>query len=247
MIFLTKPTFSQDSIRKPDKKGKVKLLIKVDKDGKSRTLDTTFSIDGPIDEASLEDLMKDYNDNMRDFADQMKEMEINIRETGVPDSASMDSLYKMVKKFRITARDGKGPGCCHGKDHSFRFDYDFDIPDIPEPPAPPAPPHIWGFGRGFDDEDLDEDQGGGVSTLSNLLGDIPMDCVKSYSVKDTKDGKKIVIEIKNGPVVEHRSKVIIIRDDGKNPGKEKRGDHQTRKKIIIRTGDGNSGDEKSRM
>jgi len=53
-------------------------------------------------------------------------------------------------------------------------------------------------------------QGNGGS-LNDLLGDIPMDRVKSYSIKDTKNGKKIVIELNNAPFIENHRNVIIIR------------------------------------
>jgi hypothetical protein len=52
-------------------------------------------------------------------------------------------------------------------------------------------------------------------SLNDLLGDIPMDRVKHYSIKDTKNGKKIVIELENGPIVEKHNQVIIIREPGR--------------------------------
>jgi hypothetical protein len=72
--------------------------------------------------------------------------------------------------------------------------------------------------------------------LNDLLGDIPMDRVKSYSIRDTKDGKKIVIELKNEPFIEHHRNVIIMhspRPEGRH-GQGPR--QQMKKRIIIREG-----------
>jgi hypothetical protein len=237
MIFLIKPAFSQDTVRKKDDYGKVKLMIKVDKDGKSKTIDTTFTITGPMDEKYLEDILKDYKDNMKDFADQMHDMEININAMGIPDSAMIDSLGKMGKKFEIIARSGHGREGYRGKEHSFRFDYDFDMPDLPDLPEPPPPPQVWGLGHEFGHGFFEDDQRNEAGSLSDILGDIPMDQVKSYSIKNTKDGKKIVIEVKNTPVFEHHDKVIIIHDNGKKPDNGHMGNRHREKKIIIRTGD----------
>jgi hypothetical protein len=236
LIFLVKPGFSQDTIKKKEDSGRVKLLIKVDKDGKSRTIDTTFTLTGPMDEKYLEDFLKDYKDSMKDFADQMHDMEINIKAMGIPDSAMMDSLGRIEKKFEIIARAGHGRDGCRGTDPSFRFDYDFALPDLPEPPAPPSPPRAWGFGHGFDDGFFEDDHRNGAGTLSDMLGVIPMDQVKSYSIKNTKDGKKIVIEISNDPLMGRHDKIVIIHDRDHNTSSDQ---HHARKRVIIRS-DGES-------
>jgi hypothetical protein len=71
-------------------------------------------------------------------------------------------------------------------------------------------------------------------SLNDILGNIPLDRVKSYSIKDTKDGKRIVIELNNEPFIEHHRDVIIIRSprpEGR-PGQDPR--HQMRKRVIIK-------------
>src|ERR1035437_5383 len=90
---------------------------------------------------------------------------------------------------------------------------DMDLPDFPTPPEPPQP-LIEEFNDDNAPEILNEENnrmfGGRGESLNDILGDIPMDRVKSYSIKDTKDGKKIVIELKNGPMIEHHRDVVII-------------------------------------
>jgi hypothetical protein len=55
-------------------------------------------------------------------------------------------------------------------------------------------------------------------SLNDVLGDIPMSRVKSYSIKDTKNGKRIVIDLENGPLVEQENKIIVIREPGRHYG-----------------------------
>lgn len=55
------------------------------------------------------------------------------------------------------------------------------------------------------------EQGG----LNELLGDIPLERVTSYSVKERKNGKRIVIDIENGPSVDKRKEMIIIQKGAK--------------------------------
>ncbi len=44
--------------------------------------------------------------------------------------------------------------------------------------------------------------GFGEATLSDLIGYIPMSRVKGYTVKDTKNGKRIVIDVEDAPLME---------------------------------------------
>ncbi len=48
-------------------------------------------------------------------------------------------------------------------------------------------------------------------TLSDLLGDIPMERVKSYSIKDRKNGKRIIIDIDDAPLIENHERMIVIQ------------------------------------
>ncbi len=77
------------------------------------------------------------------------------------------------------------------------FDVDMDLP---------SPPKIRHF-RHFRNEDRGE-------TLGDLLGDIPMDKVTRYSVKERKGGKRIVIEVENGQSGKGRNVVIVHSPGG---------------------------------
>lgn len=45
-------------------------------------------------------------------------------------------------------------------------------------------------------------------TLSDLIGEIPLDQVKQYSIKERKGGKRIIIDIDDAPVVTQRDRII---------------------------------------
>ena len=47
-------------------------------------------------------------------------------------------------------------------------------------------------------------------SLSDVLGDIPMSSVKSYKIRDTKYGKKMVIEVNDDFPMHHSEDVIVI-------------------------------------
>jgi|GEM_PF-3632394 len=59
--------------------------------------------------------------------------------------------------------------------------------------------------------------GGDRQTLNDVLGDIPMDRVVSYSIKDRKGGKRIIIDLNDAPLFEKNERVIIIRDQARMP------------------------------
>ncbi len=73
----------------------------------------------------------------------------------------------------------------------------------------------------------------GGQTLSDVLGDIPMERVKSYSVKEKKGWKRIIIDVNEASFPDHNNGVIVIRKKDfsgtKNHGKK------AERKIIIRS------------
>jgi hypothetical protein len=217
LIFILNPLFSQDSPHNPPQKKQMKLIVKTDKNGESRELDTTINLNGQMDKARLKKVMKEFDINLEDLADNMQDMVISIDDMDLPDSTKVDSLCKMVKKIRINLRDGKEPmgKRDHGRTHAYTFDYNFDDPCLPDVPPPPPPPSDGNLGifeghSGFEPWNNNFDEKG--NTLSDILGDIPMDRVKSYSIKETRNGKRIVIELNNDPMIERHDKVIIIRE-----------------------------------
>jgi hypothetical protein len=66
-----------------------------------------------------------------------------------------------------------------------------------------------------------------------------MSRVKSYSIKDRKNGKRIIIDVEDAPLVTEHDNVIILR----NPHKSKKVNwnespgHDVEEKIIIKSAD----------
>jgi hypothetical protein len=228
-IFVTRPAYSQDTTKvKGEKKVTIVAKIIEDKDGKKQVFDTTITLNREFKPGEHQRMMKDLEIRFKDMDDQMKELEIELSDMNLPDSGMMDSIHRFAQKC---IRDCKNMGFGHCNKymfpHGFNYDFDFDMPDLPD-----FPPRMI---REFNDQ---EEQ-----TLNDVLGDIPMDNVISYSVKETKEGKKITIEVKDVPVVRHHREVIILREPGNARGRIHDGNPQMKKRIIIRSGDDGEGEE----
>lgn len=160
----------------------------------------------------------------------------------LPDSAFSDSVHREIEKVMKLGRDGKcGVYRFNGEPHGYNFD--FEIPDMPDCPMDFEDLRAFGF----DGEIPEEFHGGnwdmpvpppmlrhprGGQTLGDLLGDIPMERVKNYTVKETKNGKRITIDIDNAPFFEKKKeRVVIIRGDGRAKGDGPR--QQKRVKVIV--------------
>ena len=116
------------------------------------------------------------------------------------------------------------------------YDYEFDVPCMPDIDFPCFK---W-------DEDFEEDFSPGhdmkvlrynnkSQSLSDIIGDIPMDRVKSYSIKERKNGKRIIIDIEDAPLFEKQDRVIIMREPGRQSHKRTIADPQM--KVIIKSDD----------
>lgn len=229
-IFITRPGFSQDTTKmKGDKKVRIVAKIITDKDGKTNEFDTTINLDRNLKPGEEKELMKGFEMRFKDLGDEMKDLEVEMNAMNLPDSGMMDSIQQLTERAMKHQGDlRKFHFRRNFSPRAFNYNYNFDMPDLAEPPQP--------FIREFNEENsggMSEGKGG---SLNDLLGDIPMDKVKSYSIKDTKDGKRIVIELNNEPLIEHHREVIILRSprpDGRH-GQGPR--HQMKKRIIIREG-----------
>ncbi|MGA2823266.1 MAG: hypothetical protein ABSE72_07040 [Bacteroidales bacterium] len=227
-IFITRPGFSQDTTKmKGDKKVKIIAKIVEDKNGKRQEFDTTINLDRRLKPGEMKDMMKDFEMRFKDLGDQMKDLQVEMNEMMIPDSGMMDSVQRLTEKaFRLRGGLGNMHFRHNFSPRAFNYDYHFDFPEVPEPPQP----MIEEFNEEITPR-MFKDKG---ESLNDLLGDIPMDRVKSYSIKDTKDGKRIIIELNKEPFLEHHRKVIIIRSprpEGR-PGQGTR--HQIRKRVIIK-------------
>jgi hypothetical protein len=160
----------------------------------------------------------------------------------LPDSAMTDSVRREIDRVMELGHGGKcGVYRFHDMPHGYSFD--FDMPDMPDCPNLEEMREF-----GIDAEMPEEFMSGnwnmpgpppmmmrqprGGQTLNDLLGDIPMERVKNYTIKDTKNGKRIIIDIDNAPFFEKkRDRVVIIRGDGRGKGDGQR--QKKRVKVIV--------------
>jgi hypothetical protein len=211
-FFFPAPAFSQEAAKK-EKNKTIMLKVVSDDNGTTSVIDTTFEM---------------------------------------PDSAMVDSIRQEVDKVIEMTRGGR-----HGKIkiHTMPdgYDYNFDIPCIPDCPMdlqglqdlgidfnwdgmPPCPE----FGDDACCEGMPRLErrimraGGEGRSLNDILGDIPMERVKSYTIKDRKNGKRITIDIDDAPMFDRQEKVIIIREPGKA---HRQGSPQQRKVKVYMTPD----------
>ena len=172
--------------------------------------------------------MKQYEAEMDRMDDELKNIEVYVDIPDLSDSLISDSL---IKHFKIIEKD---KGC-----HRFRwdtkphgFDYGFEYPCLPE-----IDDHYFGDNKEIEEYYMPRlymrncQFDNRNQTLSDLLGDIPMERVKSYKIKDRKNGKQIIIELEDGPIIEKRDRFIIIREPGRSSGKKNEYDRQM--KVII--------------
>ncbi|MEI7896055.1 MAG: hypothetical protein WCJ26_03390, partial [bacterium] len=75
--------------------------------------------------------------------------------------------------------------------------------------------------------------GGSGQTLNDLLGEIPMERVTSYSIKDHKNGKRIVIDLSDAPMFENQPRVVVIQAPGMRQHGRNHGERQV--KVIVNT------------
>jgi len=216
-----------------DKDGKYKIHIIKDKNGKKTVFDTVVSSNSGFEGKDLEDVMENVNVRMKDVGKNMKDVEFYIN--SLDDSLNSDSSghHKYILKF-----DDRS--CCpeaHFRDFPHSFNYNFEMPDVPELP------------EGFEHEFFDQGSRGPriITTtnrgesLSDVLGDIPMSRVKSYKIIDKKGGKRIVIDLEDGPGLSGGENVIYI-NGRQHMARPPRG-HQKDMKVIIRSGDDEGGSE----
>jgi hypothetical protein len=221
------PVVAQSSAKTGSKKGVVVLKIKKEDNGKSTVIDTTFTITTPAGQKALEEYMEQYEKELGKVSEELENIEVLVDMPGSPDSLVNDSI---IKRLRVTGKDMRCPRF-RWLDKPEGFDYEFDVPcphvfppsDIPD--------------EGFEEEywpghDIRLFQyGNDRHTLSGVIGDIPMDRVKSYSIKDTKHGKRIIIDIEDAPVLNKKDRIIIIREPGGPAGRRGHSDRQM--KVII--------------
>lgn len=149
----------------------------------------------------------------------------------VNDSTMIDSIKQEIDKV---IELGKGNKHCRFKVQKMPegFNYKFEMPCPPE--CPRDIEELEGMdwesiqhgqdmeeymcdriARGIDLRDVRSGKHG--QTLNDLLGEIPMDRVVSYSIKDRKNGKRIIIDLNDAPMFENQERIVVIG----NPGKKK--------------------------
>ena len=185
-IFITRPGHAQDTGKKESHK-KIILKIVRDDNGKTTIIDTIMEI---------------------------------------PDSTMIDSIKKEIDKVIVLGKGGK-----HARIKMRQmpegYDYQFEIPSIPDCPMHLEDIEELELDRMEIARDMDnfhwEQRAPRMErrmlrmdnhrqTLTDVLGDIPMDRVESYSIKDRKNGKRIIIDLNDAPMFDREKDVIIIRE-----------------------------------
>lgn len=192
-----------------DPKSTIKLKIVNDKNGAVTVLDTAFTVDKVLGQEDMDQILRDMKVNMEMELDALaknrEEMHVNL-ELEIRDSLLSDSLGREIERVVVLSPERKiyrtkGP-------REFRFNFPC-IPDFHGSPDGPAD-FEWNQGFPFDGEQIRkyiEQQ----KTFSDIVGDIPLERIKSYSIKDRKGGKRIIIDVEDCPVIRGQER-IIYRD-----------------------------------
>ena len=215
-----------------DKSGKYNVHILKEENGKKTEIDTVISSKGCLDSEELEALMEKVQCNMKDVQDKMKEVELYIG--SMNDSLMMDSSGHHKYMFRLHGSPGSPR--IHIREFPHAFNYEYEMPEMPEPEFSPEE-----FNHEFFNQWQRSPQVLSVpkqgESLSDILGDIPMSRVKSYKVIDKKGGKRIVIDLENGPYFDHGDQVIYINGAGHKAKPQSGGRHHQDMRVIIKSGD----------
>jgi len=238
LTFFSSPAKAQE--KKKEYPHKAKIIVKIDKGDNNKTMiiDTTFNLANPEDQKRFEEYIKKMEGNVDEISEKMKNMEITVNIPDLPDSLLSDTLEKQII---CIGKGGKIPRVCM-RNCMKGFDFKFDMPCDPDEMAYPGCCEKYNYYGDF--PDLDEnmiDFGDKEETLADIIGDISMDRVKSYSIKDKKNGKRIIIDIEDAPLLDKRKhgRMIIMSDPGsdrqihyyRNP------QHNVERKVIIKTDD----------
>lgn len=191
LIFVVRPARAQsDTTSLSQSRISMKIIQKTN--GDSTVLDTTMTFDGSFSDKEI------------------REMTIKMKEQA-------KSLREQMEKLRAQMGDLRG----------FNFEFDMpEFPDFPEMITIPEIPDLAEIDIDSDSETVPEKPGqplriihrhsSGQGDLNDVLGEIPMERVKSLSIKERKNGRKIVIEVDDTPSRRINKKVIIIRPDEKH-------------------------------
>jgi hypothetical protein len=203
-IFVTRPASAQEKA-KADGKKTVKIKITKEDNGKTTVIDTVFYADSPLDAKEMQAVMQKAENEMKEAHKQMKQMRFEIALSS-DDSASAGSEGKRIMKVYSFGGDEDSPEGDGGE-----FNYSFNVPCHPE---------CMEMQECMEQMRWEEAAGNHTRiirgqpmepTLSDLLGVIPMSRVKSYTIKDRKDGKRITIDIDDAPLMERQDRVIYIQ------------------------------------
>ena len=201
-VFILRPAIAQEK-KESDSKSTVKLKVITEKNGETNVFDTTLiSEDNIITQKEVEVLMKNMQDEMEEFSDQMREYQF-IFDPGSPDTLLPDSVRKEMKKaWRMLPGKGR---------EGMRFPrgraYQFDFPCMPDCPGSPEMAQRFRWESGMPGSAIQRRMQR-EETLSDLIGEIPLDQVKQYSIKERKGGKRIIIDVDDAPVVVQRDRII---------------------------------------
>jgi len=221
-----------------EKDGKLKVHIIREENGKKTEIDTIIDKPGALDGKDLENLMKDMHVRIKSAEGDMKEAEDEMRNVqiyinGMDDSIKGDSAGKCRHIYKFSM-----PGCCpriHDRDFSHAFNYNFEMPDISQSPDMDEELENEFFHGPAHSQQFFAMPGKGES-LSDVLGNIPMSRVKSYKIIEKKGGKRIIIDVQDGPDFSGNN-VIYINGRNSHSRPPRGNGRQKEMKVIIQSGD----------
>jgi len=212
LILLIKPVKAQEKDDESSSVIKIKLIK--EKDGKTVVVDTTIMRKGHNVNEEMEEVLDSLNEALEEMESAMKDMQIDV-DIKSNKWFEEDSLIRNVEKMIIVDSDGKtGTIKIHGLPECHGFNYHFNLPDgeFPMEWVGDIPSCIEfeheGGAPDMHRRSLSRFENG---SLNELLGEIPLDRVKKYSVKDRKNGKRIVIDVEDGPFFGSTNNRVIIK------------------------------------
>jgi len=201
IFYLSGSLLAQDTlVKKPQKMMKIK--VDVDEDGESVIIDTTFYLDEDFNMEEFEEAMKQYEGQMKNIEKYLKQMHVELE--GEELEKALQEAHESLEDVYFDMPSGRN------------LQWKIRAPRHAEHYCTPGNMFFYGKPEGCCEPFRLKPQNRGES-LNDVLGDIPMRAVKSYKIKETKDGKRITIDVSDDAMFDRDENILIWHGDAPPP------------------------------
>lgn len=199
--FLSGSLLAQDTlVKKPQKMMKIK--VDIDEDGESVIIDTTFYLDEDFKMDEFQEAMKQYECHMMNLEKYRKHMDVELE--GAELEKALQEAHESLEDVYFDMPRGRN------------FQWSTRTPRRAGHYCTPGNMFFYGKPEGCCESFRLKPPNKGES-LNDVFGNIPMSAVKSYKIKETKDGKRITIDVSDDAMFDRDENILIWHGDAPPP------------------------------